>query len=249
MRCLETSTPLARCQDVARTYGRGTNAVVALSGIECEIIPADRIALVGPSGSGKSTLLHILAGLDTPTRGHTTWPAIGERSALRPGPIGVVFQSPSLLPPLDVLENVSLPLLLAGMKPAAARDAASAALELLGLAQLASKLPEELSGGQAQRVAVARVLASSPRLILADEPTGQLDHVIGSRVIDVLFEAADASGAALVISTHDVTIAERFTSVWRMQNGQIISRTKNGSTNLAHARTPSSEIGKLSCLH
>jgi ABC-type lipoprotein export system ATPase subunit len=212
---------LVRCDQVARTYGSGRAAVVAVSGVTCEIHDADRIAIMGPSGSGKSTLLHLMAGLDEPTRGSVTWPAIGDRDHLRPGPIGVVFQSPSLLPPLDVLENVTLPLLLAGVHADEARRKGREALERLDLEALAEKLPEEISGGQAQRVAVARVLAGKPRLILADEPTGQLDHVVGALLIDALLEAATASGAALVISTHDPRIGERLFSSWRMRDGQL----------------------------
>ena len=212
---------LVRCDRVARTFGTGRAAVVAVSGVTCEIHTADHIALMGPSGSGKSTLLHLMAGLDEPTRGSVTWPAIGDRDQLRPGPIGVVFQSPSLLPPLDVLENVTLPLLLAGEDEDAARSKARVALDRLDLWSLAGKLPEEISGGQAQRVAVARVLVGEPRLILADEPTGQLDHVVGALVIDALLEAAAASGAALVISTHDARIGERLQPAWPMRDGHL----------------------------
>ena len=212
---------LVRCDQVARTFGSGRSAVVAVSGVTCEIQSADRLALMGPSGSGKSTLLHLWAGLDEPTRGSVTWPAIGARDQLRPGPIGVVFQSPSLLAPLDVLENVALPLLLAGEQPDAARRKGREALERLDLASLAAKLPEEISGGQAQRVAVARVLAGRPRLILADEPTGQLDHVVGGLVIDALIDAALVSGAALVISTHDPRIGERLRPAWHMRDGHL----------------------------
>jgi ABC-type lipoprotein export system ATPase subunit len=212
---------LVRCEQVARTFGSGHTAVVAVSGVTCDIHVGDHIALMGPSGSGKSTLLHLMAGLDEPTRGSVTWPAIGAQNQLRPGPVGVVFQSPSLLPPLDVLENVTLPLLLAGERPDAARRAGREALERLDLGSLAAKLPEEISGGQAQRVAVARVLAGQPRLILADEPTGQLDHAVGALVIDALLAAADASGAALVISTHDARIGERLEPAWQMRDGLL----------------------------
>jgi ABC-type lipoprotein export system ATPase subunit len=212
---------LARCDGVARTFGSGRAAVVAVSGVTCEIRNGDRIALMGPSGSGKSTLLHLIAGLDEPTRGLLTWPAIGSREQLRPGPVGVVFQAPSLLPPLDVLENVTLPLLLAGESPDVARRKAHGALERLDLGSLAAKLPEEISGGQAQRVAVARVLAGRPRLILADEPTGQLDHVVGALAIDALIDAAVASGAALVISTHEPRIGDRLEVVWQMRDGLL----------------------------
>lgn len=212
-------TPLVRCTGVARTYGAGRAAVVAVHDASCEVYAGDRIALVGPSGSGKSTLLHLLAGLDDPTVGSITWPALGDRASLRPGPVGVVFQGPSLLPPLDVFENVALPLLLLGADWETAAVGARGALARLGLEELAAKLPEELSGGQAQRVAVARVLAGAPRLILADEPTGQLDHVSGAQVIDVLIDAAVATSAALVVSTHDPELAVRLVEHWDMRDG------------------------------
>ena len=132
---------------------------------------------MGPSGSGKSTLLHLMAGLDDPTVGTVSWPGIGPRSGLRPGPVTVIFQGPSLLAPLTVEENVALPLVLDGMGDAEAHRAARATLDVVDLLDLRDKLPEEISGGQAQRVAVARALAGAPRLILADEPTGQLDRL------------------------------------------------------------------------
>ena len=161
-----------------------------MHGVSCEVHAGDLIALTGPSGSGKTTLLHLLAGLDTPTTGTLEWPAIGAHSQLRPGPIAIVFQAPSLMPSLDVIENVTLPLLLQGTDRDTARRTAIDALRRLDLEFIAAKLPEELSGGQAQRVAVARVLAGQPRLILADEPTGQLDHTSGAVVIDALIAAA-----------------------------------------------------------
>jgi putative ABC transport system ATP-binding protein/lipoprotein-releasing system ATP-binding protein len=206
---------------VGRTYGQGPTATVALAPTDCEVPAGARIALVGPSGSGKSTLLHLMAGLDEPTVGAVTWPALGDRAALRPGPVHVVFQGPSLLPPLSVVENVALPLALGGMDDARARQAALQALELLDLQGLAEKLPEEVSGGQAQRVAVARALAGRPRLILADEPTGQLDRASADAVVDVLLTAADHADAALVIATHDLTVADRFPEVWRLHSGRM----------------------------
>ena len=153
--------------------------------------------------------------------GRVTWPALGERSSLRPGPVAVIFQGPSLLPPLDVAENVALPLLLAGRQENEATAAAHQALGRLGLEELAGKLPEELSGGQAQRVAVARALAGRPRLILADEPTGQLDHRNGAVVVDALLETAAALGAALVVATHDRLVADRFPQRWSMTDGRL----------------------------
>jgi ABC-type lipoprotein export system ATPase subunit len=216
-----TGPPLVRCVNVARTYGTGPAAVVAVHGATCAVSAGDGIALVGPSGSGKSTLLHLMAGLDTPTTGEIAWPALGGRREIRPGPVGIVFQGPSLLPALDVVENVALPLLLEGADPDRATTRAHRALHQLGLDDLASNLPEELSGGQAQRVAIARVLASTPRLILADEPTGQLDHTTATGVVDLLVAAATASGAALVISTHDPKIADRLTRRWDMSDGRL----------------------------
>jgi putative ABC transport system ATP-binding protein len=213
---------LVRCDGVTRTYGAGRAVVVAVADVSCEVRAGQRIAVVGPSGSGKSTLLHLLAGLDEPSAGTVTWPALGERAALRPGPVGIVFQSPSLLPPLDVVENVALPLLLAGVAPDVARAEAGRALELLGLGTLADKLSEEISGGQAQRVAVARALAGHSRLILADEPTGQLDHDAGALVIDVLLTAAAVTGAAVVVTTHDPMIAGRFDLTWSMIDGRRV---------------------------
>jgi ABC-type lipoprotein export system ATPase subunit len=218
---------VARCDGVARTFGKGPRAVVALQATTCEIVAGERIALTGPSGSGKSTLLHLLAGLDDPSLGSISWPAIGPRDTLRPGRVGMVFQGPSLLPPLTVAENVALPLLLAGRTEERAREGARAALERLGLAELSEKLPEEISGGQAQRVAVARALTGAPLLLLADEPTGQLDHENAAEVVHVLEEAARHSGAALVVATHDPEVAERLPERWVMRDGRLAFSTSH----------------------
>lgn len=214
--------PLVRCTDVARTYGAGRAAVVAVHGVTCEVDAGEGIAIVGPSGSGKSTLLHLMAGLDDPTTGTINWPALGDHSGLRPRLVGVVFQGPSLLAPLDVEENVALPLVLGGTDPALAAEAARIALARVGLEDVPGMLPEELSGGQAQRAAVARVLAARPRLILADEPTGQLDYVTGARVMDSLLATASETEAALVVSTHDAAVAERLGRQWQIADGKLI---------------------------
>jgi ABC-type lipoprotein export system ATPase subunit len=224
-----TGEPLVRCVGAGRVFGRGSAATVALEPTDLEIAPGARVALVGPSGSGKSTLLHLLAGLDEPTQGTVAWPAIGDRDALRPGPVAVVFQGPSLLPPLTVEENVALPLILAGERDDAAHARARAALDVLDLGGLADKLPEEISGGQAQRVAVARAVAGAPRLLLADEPTGQLDRDNGAALVDVLLAAAEHTDAALVISTHDPTVAGRLPERWEMARGRLHRRAMEAS--------------------
>jgi ABC-type lipoprotein export system ATPase subunit len=216
-----TAETLVACQGLARTYGSGATATVALHDATCAVHAAEQIAITGPSGSGKSTLLHLMAGLDDPTAGHVGWPAIGNRDALRPGPVAMVFQGPSLLPALSIGENVALPLQLEGMREDDARAHARTALAALDLVELADKLPEEISGGQAQRVAVARVLAGSPRLILADEPTGQLDRHNADAVIDVLLHAAASHSAALVISTHDPHVADRIATRWIVADGRL----------------------------
>jgi putative ABC transport system ATP-binding protein len=213
---------LVVCTSVSRIFGRGPLAVPAVQDVSVTVAPGMRVALTGPSGSGKSTLLHLMAGLETPSCGSVTWPGIGGSPTGRAGVVGLVFQGPSLVPALDVLENVTLPLLLAGVGEADAVRRAGTALARLKVHGLAAKLPEEISGGQAQRVAVARVLASRPRLILADEPTGQLDHETGAHVIEVLLQTASELDAALVVTTHDPVVAERFPDQWRMADGRLV---------------------------
>ncbi len=217
------------CQEVACTFGSGTAAVVAVHGVSATVTSGTRVALTGPSGSGKSTLLHLMAGLETPTAGTVSWPGLGGHPLAVPGRIGVVFQGPSLLPALDVVENVALPLLLADVTEDEATAQAVAALDLLAIGDLARKLPEQLSGGQAQRVAVARALAARPALILADEPTGQLDHEAAALVIEVLLHATTALDAALVVSTHDPLIAQRLPTRWAMRDGTLSAATMTGA--------------------
>ncbi len=227
-----SNTVLVEMTDLGRTFIVGGQPIRALTAVSGRVLASEQIAIVGPSGSGKSTLLHLIAGIDQPSVGSISWPGLGDVANLRPGPIGVVFQSQSLLAPLTVLENVELPLVLKGEVPEVATNLAKEALDLLELSSLINKLPEELSGGQAQRVAIARVLAAQPRLILADEPTGQLDRESGAHVIDVLFAAAQASGAALIVNTHDPMIAARFANVWSMSDGVLT--TDASQTELAN---------------
>jgi ABC-type lipoprotein export system ATPase subunit len=199
--------------------------------------PGARIAVTGPSGSGKSTLVHLLAGLEKPTTGTVAWPGLTDGDARPAHDIGLVFQGPSLLPALSVIENVALPLLLQGVDNVEARERARDALDDLDLVSLADTLPEEISGGQAQRVAIARVLAMAPRLIMADEPTGQLDHRSAEHVVDVLVEAADRLGAALVIATHDLAVVRRLPARWLMRDGTVLAETATSETSTSATTT------------
>ncbi|WP_433466489.1 ABC transporter ATP-binding protein [Spirillospora sp. CA-128828] len=213
---------LVRLGDVARTYGRGPDAVVAVHGVTCTLGRTDRVAITGPSGSGKSTLLHLISGLDDPTAGRIDWPGLGGRPFGRPGVVGMVFQGPSLIAQLDVVGNVALPLVLADVAECEALNRARRALDAVGLADLSPRLPEELSGGQAQRAAVARVLAAEPALIVADEPTAQLGSAHAVQVLDLLLKAADDLNAGLVVATHDPRMAERLPRRWRMADGALL---------------------------
>lgn len=212
---------LVRAENAGRVFTQGAVEVKAVASATCAVRPGDRIALVGPSGSGKSTLLHLMGGLTAPTSGSVSWPGLGGPDSLRPHKISFVFQEPSLLPPLTVLENVSLPLLLKGENEAESRVTALNVLELLGLETLSEKLPEELSGGQSQRVAIARALACRPMLILADEPTGQLDRQTAQHLLDVVFALLKGSETAMVVATHDPEIASRMNEPWTMEHGVL----------------------------
>jgi putative ABC transport system ATP-binding protein len=219
--------PLVQCRDLARTYGHGVTAVVAVHGVNCSVHDTTRAALVGPSGCGKSTLLHLMAGVEMPTTGTVEWPGMRRRPPDSHS-VGLVFQTPNLLPDLDVVGNVALPLLLAGATDREAAKQARETLHEVGVDELADRLPGELSGGQAQRVAIARALAARPRLILADEPTGRLDRETGQYVISVLLEAAEVAGAGLVVATHDLTVADRLNTRWRMRDGALAEQQVSG---------------------
>lgn len=212
---------IVAASDISRSFAQGRTMIHAVRHASCAILPGEQIGLMGRSGSGKSTLLHLLGGLDQPDTGTISWPHLPEGSTLRPSHITDIFQGPSLLPALDVLDNVCLPLILAGADHTAAEDAALAMLERFGLGALARAQSEELSGGQAQRVSIARALVVRPALILADEPTGQLDRVTAANTIETLIAVAFEIGAALVVSTHDPGIAGRFSARWQMNDGVL----------------------------
>lgn len=215
--------PLVVFNSLTRGFASGdgsVNRVVAdASGT---IGPGARIALVGPSGSGKTTLLNLIGGLDEPTSGTITWPALGDRARLRPRHLAFVFQAQSLFPALDVIDNVCLPAMLAG-DMAGARERAKDLIERLDLGDVGDKFPDELSGGQSQRVAVARALLLSPSLVLADEPTGQLDSKTAAHVLGVILEEVAQAKGALVVATHDPAIASRLGARWAMEHGNLHS--------------------------
>jgi ABC-type lipoprotein export system ATPase subunit len=216
----EKPAVLVRANAVERTYRIGQGRTVALKPTTFTIVQGDRIALVGPSGSGKSTLLGLIAGLDRPDYGGIEWPDLPLRGG-RPLDVAVAFQAPSLVSFLSVLENVALPALITGAAQTEADARAREALAFFHLDDLASKLPDEISGGQAQRVQLARAIAAGPRLLLADEPTGQLDHGIGLATVDIVLDWCERHGCALVIATHDRLIAARFDVVWNLDHGQL----------------------------
>ncbi len=218
------SEVLAVCRNVDRFFLSGSrDHALVLRNVNCEIREGERIALSGPSGSGKTTLLHILGGLDHPTGGEIEWPSLGTVEQLRPRQIGFIFQSPSLFPALTVAQNVELPVILSGGDALYDGKDASALLSAFSLGDVADKLPEELSGGQAQRVAMVRALALRPRLVLADEPTGQLDGTTAQSLMDRVLEHLEGTRAAMVVATHDQAIALRMTIRWTIDHGRLTS--------------------------
>jgi ABC-type lipoprotein export system ATPase subunit len=237
---------VARCDGVGRTYGTGDRAVVAVYDATCVVSARDRVAIIGPSGSGKSTLLHLLAGLETPSAGQISWPALDGHPRDGAHRVGLVFQAPTLIPSMTVLENVELPMLLTDTPAREASDRARAALDLLDLDGLRRDLPQELSGGQAQRVVIARVLAARPRLILADEPTSQLDRTTADHVADVLIQVSDEIDAALVVATHDHAIGGRMHTIWPMHDGRLHPAT---TRQFAAAQTDRSLIDTSATRH
>jgi putative ABC transport system ATP-binding protein/lipoprotein-releasing system ATP-binding protein len=218
-----TSDLVVEARELSRVYETRYARTTAVRTATFSLRRGESVAVVGPSGSGKSTLLQIIAGLDDPSAGDLDWPLLGAKAALRPARIAMMFQSPSLLPTLDVLENTMLPLALLGTMDDA-QPRVRLALATFGIEPLAAMLPQELSGGQAQRVALARAIVTDPALLVADEPTGQLDHATAVLVMDELREWAASTGAALILATHDPEIAAGMASIWHMQDGTLVRR-------------------------
>jgi lipoprotein-releasing system ATP-binding protein len=221
-------TLLLQADQLVKTFPRHGSVVEVLRGCDFALAEGETVAVTGPSGSGKSTLLNILGGLDTPDSGRVSFRGetlvYGDHKAMarwRSRGVGFVFQFHFLLPDFSAYENLLIPVRALGAVTAADRERARRFLETTGLADRMDHLPGELSGGEQQRVAVARAFMNQPRVVLADEPFGNLDRVIGARLGDMLFDLASSSGAGLVVVTHDPRLAERTHRSLHLQDGRL----------------------------
>ena len=221
---------MIRLEDIWRTFVMGEQSLHALKAVTETIAAGEHVAIIGPSGSGKSTLLNILGCLDKPTRGQYFFDGRAiealdpdELAQLRLNEIGFIFQAFHLVPRLDATANIELPMILAGISRKERAERAREALESVGLGDRASHRPAELSGGQKQRVAIARAISMQPRLLLADEPTGNLDTHSGYQILDMLDEL-NRKGITLAVVTHDPEVARRADRVLEMRDGEIVRR-------------------------
>lgn len=219
---------LLQARHLTKRYGTGEAAVEALRGVDLAVAQGEFVAIMGPSGSGKSTLLHLLGGLDVASAGETRLTEIdltglsdADLTRLRRRSIGVVFQFFNLLPTMTAVENVALPLALDGVSPRRAAERATEALAWVGLREREHHTPDQLSGGEQQRVALARALVVEPRVILADEPTGNLDSASGNQVLGLLRRACDEGGQTVVMVTHDDAAAAHADRVVFLRDGRI----------------------------
>ena len=222
---------MAEAADVTRTFGHGTAAVHALRGVSLTVPRGRLVALSGRSGSGKTTLLNILGGLDLPDSGTVSvdgmdLAAMGERgrTRLRRATVAFVFQSFGLIPILSAAENIGMPLRITDAGPQAREERVRLMLDVVGLAEHANQRPGELSGGQRQRVAIARALAGSPKLLIADEPTGQLDSETGRQIMILLAAAVRAEGVTALVATHDRTLMDLADVVLQLSDGRVTQR-------------------------
>lgn len=233
--------PVVETRGLWKTFGRGNAAVHAVRGVDLTIERGEFTALMGPSGCGKSTLLQLLGGLDAPTGGevHVDGHRIDElsesaRAILRRRTIGFVFQAYNLVPNLTVSDNIDLPGLLAGRSPSEVTERRQELLTALGIVDRASSLPTKMSGGQQQRAAVARALVNNPTVLLADEPTGNLDSASGRQVLGLLAQLHGA-GQTIVVVTHDPLVASQAARVLFMRDGEIVDELRPGGGDGPHA--------------
>ena len=228
-----TAQPVLMLRGLVRDYPSGDRELHVLAGVDLDIWPGQVVGLVGPSGSGKSSLLHAAGLLEKPTAGRiflngveTTALTDAQRTAIRRQSIGFVYQFHHLLPEFTALDNVALPLRIDGAGKAAARQRAGDLLSTLGLAERLEHQPAQLSGGEQQRTAIARALANRPRLLLADEPTGNLDPATSHAVFEELYALARDEGVAALIATHNLELARHMDRVVTVQNGRLVEMAK-----------------------
>ena len=219
-----------RAQQLSRTYTQGNLSVDVLSDVNLEVAGSERIAIIGSSGSGKSTLLHLLGGLDTPSSGSVIIDgqnfadlSQSKRGKLRNKHVGFVYQFHHLLPEFSAVENVSMPLLIRGDSKSRAADTASELLVRVGLGERLRHKPSELSGGERQRAAIARALVTRPKVVLADEPTGNLDEGTAERVYELMLELNQELGTSFLVVTHDTLLAARMDRVLQLTRGELHS--------------------------
>ena len=225
--------PLIQLEKVTKNYRIGDETVRALAGVDFEVAEGEFVALVGPSGSGKSTMLHIIGGLDSPSSGEVivagrnlSQASDNQLSRYRNRSVGFVFQTFNLHPTLNALENVALPLVFSGVSRRKRLEAARQALEEVGLAERAEHRPNQLSGGERQRVSIARALVAGPKIILADEPTGNLDSKTGERIVELLLRLNRERGITTILVTHDLDIAGRVPRILYMRDGSVVDERR-----------------------
>lgn len=228
---MNNSQPLLSAKNLNKTYKEGKMVTEVLKDVSFDIYPKSLLAIIGSSGSGKSTLLHLLGGLDQPTSGEITFKSQQlnrlseqEKARLRNQEIGFVYQFHHLLPEFTALENVAMPLLIGGVSPSEAKKRAMVMLESVNLVKRANHRPAELSGGERQRVAIGRALINNPALVMADEPTGNLDKSSADAIFDLLVKLNREHGTAFLVVTHDLALANKLDQQLIMSDGQLSYR-------------------------